>query len=380
MLQSDGTYAPAQAAQDPLPATQSVNPTPAQRPAPGSAPAASAQRNNPDADQELDQRQDQQATSQATGSAPQPQQATLPQQPAEPLPAQVPQQPSYPSAGRRPMYNPGSPAYPDYPGYPAPYAGGSYGQPNAPVAGGQPGGETVVIPAGAMVRVRMNRPLSSDRTPPGTAFDGIVANDVVAGNHIAIPRGASVQGTVIDATRSGALKGRGELTIQLTQVTLAGRNYPLVSDVWGTHGRDKTIETVNKTAGFGAVGAVIGALAGGRRWGGGWRRHRRRCWTRLFGRLRGWPGLSSRGGAGHLSHGTASHRNDSLRTGDATSGLRGVPAGADRQGQYRRNYPRVYGGSRLLSVSTRLRPIWIPSVLNARVSTSHHLLREILNG
>ncbi len=114
-----------------------------------------------------------------------------------------------------------------------------------------------------LIRVRINRPLSSDRTPAGTTFDGIVANDVTAGGEVAIPRGAAVEGRVLSAEKSGALKGRGEMQIQLTQVTLGGKNYALVSDVWDHHGGDKTIETINKTAGLGAVGAVFGALAGG---------------------------------------------------------------------------------------------------------------------
>ena len=73
----------------------------------------------------------------------------------------------------------------------------------------------------------------------------------------------AVRGTVIDAKESGVLKGRGELTLQLTQVTLAGKTYPLVSDSWEHNGADKTVDTVNRTVGLGAVGALIGAVAGG---------------------------------------------------------------------------------------------------------------------
>lgn len=135
--------------------------------------------------------------------------------------------------------------------------------PNASAYGGKRSGEAVIIPIGTMMRVRINRLLASDRVQPGQAFDGIVSNDVVANGFIAIPRGATVQGDVVDAKPSGTLKGRGEMSIQLTSVTLAGRVYPIVSDVWSQHGGDKTIETLNKTAGFGAVGALIGAIAGG---------------------------------------------------------------------------------------------------------------------
>ena len=176
------------------------------------------------------------------------------------------------------MYNPNYPQYPysqgQYPqgqNAPGQYAQGQYpqgqyaqgGAPYAQVPGGQAAGESVVVPSGTMIRVRINQPLSSNRTQPGTAFDGIVANDVVAGNLVAIPRGAAVQGRVIDVKSSGALKGRGEMQIQLTSVTLGGKSYPLTSDVWDHHGGDKTLDTINRTAGLGAGGAIIGALAGG---------------------------------------------------------------------------------------------------------------------
>jgi hypothetical protein len=121
----------------------------------------------------------------------------------------------------------------------------------------------VTIPAGALVRMRINQTLDSAKTKPGEHFDGIVVNDVSAGGAVAIPRGAMVQGIVVDAKKSGALAGRGELSLQLTQVTLGGKNYPIASDVWAHNGADKTVQSVNSTVAGGAVGALIGAAAGG---------------------------------------------------------------------------------------------------------------------
>jgi hypothetical protein len=155
--------------------------------------------------------------------------------------------------------------YPQQQGYPQQQPGYAprQGYNGGPQYGGQPGGEAVTIPSGAMVRIRINQTLDSSRTQPGTRFDGIVVNDVVAGGSVAIPRGATVQGTVIDAKKSGALSGRGELSLQLTEVTLAGKSYPLASNVWNQHGGDKTTETVNKTAIGGGIGALFGAAVGG---------------------------------------------------------------------------------------------------------------------
>ncbi len=281
VLLSDGTYGPAPGSDGQViaqAAPQSTTPLPS-----GNDPVQ--QRNNPDADHQLDleiEKQQNAARGQSTPVAPGAQQggqayhgnfpspsnqsagAPYPTQypNGQYPPAQYPEDQSQaggvqtaPPAGypypRQPMY---------YPGYQQPYHPpyGQYSQ-----QGGQVAGQQVVIPNGALLRVRVNQTLRSDKTQPGTTFDGIVVNDVAANGVIAIPRGAAVQGTVIDAKGSGALTGRGEMSIQLTSVLLGGQNYPLVTNVWTHNGGDKTIETVNKTAGFGAAGAVIGALAGG---------------------------------------------------------------------------------------------------------------------
>jgi len=134
-----------------------------------------------------------------------------------------------------------------------------------PVYGGQEGGAAVTVPAGALLRMRINQTLTSASAKAGDRFDGIVVNDVVADGAVAIPRGAAVQGTVVDAKKSGALSGRGELTLQLTQVTLGGKSYAIVSDVWGRATGDKAAQSVNSTAAGGVMGALIGAAAGGGR-------------------------------------------------------------------------------------------------------------------
>lgn len=136
-------------------------------------------------------------------------------------------------------------------------------QGESPIPGGQVAGMEVTVPPGAMLRIRINRGLDSNHIQPGSNFDGTVLTDVVAGGAVAIPRGATVTGTVVDAKKAGVFKGQGELSLQLTNLTLGGRVYPLNSEIWGRSGRDKTTGTVNNTVGMGILGAVIGAVAGG---------------------------------------------------------------------------------------------------------------------
>lgn len=294
VLQSDGSYAPASG-----PATAG-SPSVASTGSSGSTTAY--QRNDPENDQALDAQTERQSQAGDTTDAmpgdsgvagrrplsgqgyPQGQnpdarnqQQGYPQQgyPQQGYPQQGYPQQNYPQQGypqqNYPQQNYPQQNYPqqNYPQQGYPQQDGStrpgYGAPMyaPPVDGGQVAGQTVIVPAGTLVRVRIDQRLGSDQSLPGDLFQGVVMHDVVAGDAIAIPRGASVQGRVVESKASGVLKGRGELTLELTQVVLAGRPYPIVSDQWAHNGGDKTIQTVNRTAGLGALGAIVGAVAGG---------------------------------------------------------------------------------------------------------------------
>ena len=162
-------------------------------------------------------------------------------------PADQGQQGPPPPQGRQPMYGSEQQAYAPPPG----------------VAAGQRAGVPVTVPAGAVLRIRINRGMDSGHVQAGAPFDGTVMTDVVANGVVAIPRGATVTGTVIDAKKAGVFKGRGELALQVNSLTVSGHVYPLQSEVWNANGRDKTANTVGNTVGTSAVGALIGAIAGG---------------------------------------------------------------------------------------------------------------------
>lgn len=122
-----------------------------------------------------------------------------------------------PPAGAYPPPPPG--AYPpSQPGY-----GQVYGQAPARPYVEQKGGDAVTVPNGTLLRVRVNQQMDSKHTVPGTTFDGVMLNDVIAGGSVAIPRGAAIQGKVVDVHKAGDFKGRGALTLQLTTMTLGGR-------------------------------------------------------------------------------------------------------------------------------------------------------------
>lgn len=218
VLQSDGSYAPGQeqAQQAPQQLPQTQGPPPARGTA---GPPPDMQGNGQYADGQYPQQ---------NGG----------QYPPQQNPGQYPQ--------RRPMYG---------------GQRGDYPRPPAQVAG-----RPAVVPAGSVVQIRINQGLSSRHAQPGQIFDGTVLADVVADGAIAIPRGAQIQGVVADAHKAGALKGKGELALQITRLTLGGQVYTLASDTWFREGQSKTGHTVGSAVALGAVGALFGGAIGG---GGG---------------------------------------------------------------------------------------------------------------
>ncbi|HEY8996641.1 MAG TPA: BON domain-containing protein [Edaphobacter sp.] len=155
------------------------------------------------------------------------------------------QQPPYPQQGQYPQQQP------------------NYPQPQARPYRAQQAGQPVTLPVGTVLRVRINQAMDSRHTQVGAAFDGVVLNDIYMGGEVAVPRGAAVLGQVIETHPGGDLRGRGVLSLQLTQMTLEGQPYPLATEPWQQQGYDKTGQTVGTTVGLGAVGAMIGAIAGG---------------------------------------------------------------------------------------------------------------------
>jgi hypothetical protein len=260
-LQSDGTYAPA----PPPPAQQDGNLAPPSQNQEAYPPQNGNTAQNPpdngqypggygppdEAGQPGQAAQSGQYPNQAPpqGQQPYPNQAQPYPNQTQPYPGQAQeQQPPNGPPARRPMYPN------NYP----PQNSQNYAPP-----GGQQAGIDVTIPSGALLRVRIDRGLDSNHIQPGAQFTGIVLSDVAADGAIAIPRGASVQGVVVDAKKSGALKGRGELSLQISSVTLAGTVYPLNTELWQAASRDKTARTVNSAIGLGALGAILGGIAGG---------------------------------------------------------------------------------------------------------------------
>lgn len=198
---------------------------------------------------------DQQAPAgqQAPQAAPQDQNAPPPPDPNAapqgPPPAQPQQAPPPPSAATRYPYPQGPPPS----NYPAPAVQPSVQNNSGPVT----------IPQGTLLRARLSETLDTRKTKPGQFFEATAANDIYVGGVLAIPRGAVLQGEVVDVKNTqGELKGSSGFALKLNSVMLSGKTFTMATDNFTTKGPGKGAYTANNTIGGAALGAVIGAIAG----------------------------------------------------------------------------------------------------------------------
>jgi hypothetical protein len=96
----------------------------------------------------------------------------------------------------------------------------------------------------------------------GAVFQATTAVDVYQNGVLAIPRGAVLTGQVIEAKKGGQLGGSAVLSFDLTSVNLAGKIFPVTTDVWSSKGPNKAGYTAANTAGGALLGAVIGGIIG----------------------------------------------------------------------------------------------------------------------
>jgi hypothetical protein len=128
----------------------------------------------------------------------------------------------------------------------------------------------VTIPAGTVLRLRVNRGFGSDFSRIEDPVSATLARSVVIGGRTVLPAGSSASGYVADATRPGKVKGRGRVAVRFTRITPLNQteSYRLQTRSWvavAPATKKKDALTVGIPA---AGGAVIGALLDGKKGAG----------------------------------------------------------------------------------------------------------------
>jgi hypothetical protein len=123
--------------------------------------------------------------------------------------------------------------------------------------------ETVIIPAGTRIRVRLAQTLDTKHTASGTLFAATLDQPIVIGDRVVVPKGTPFQGRVIESKTSGRFRGRAILEVTLRSFRMNGTAYNIATApdtrVSGNHKK----RNLAFLGGGPAAGAGIGALAAG---------------------------------------------------------------------------------------------------------------------
>lgn len=121
----------------------------------------------------------------------------------------------------------------------------------------------VVVPAGAVLTVRLGQAVGSKISNTGDSFAATLAQPVVVGGTTVIPAGAEAEGTVVQAAPLGRFKGGAVLRIALTSVTVGGTARPVQTAAVSREAKGKGKRSAVMIGGGAGLGALIGGLAGG---------------------------------------------------------------------------------------------------------------------
>jgi hypothetical protein len=123
--------------------------------------------------------------------------------------------------------------------------------------------EPLVVPAGTAITVSLGSAVGSKISKAGDNFTGSVAKEVLVGSAVAIPQGANVSGTVVDAKALGHFAGGALLQIRLDSIDIKGAAVPVQASAKSFTEKGKGKRTAVLAGGGAALGGIVGALAGG---------------------------------------------------------------------------------------------------------------------
>ena len=125
------------------------------------------------------------------------------------------------------------------------------------------GQKSLDIPSGTSIRVRMTDNLSSEQNQTGDTFRGTLDEPIVVNGRELYPKGADVIGRVTEVHPTGRLSEPGELDLVLNTVSSGTVAASIHVEPLVLKGESHAKSNVAKIGGGAALGAVIGAIAGG---------------------------------------------------------------------------------------------------------------------
>jgi hypothetical protein len=119
------------------------------------------------------------------------------------------------------------------------------------------------LPAGTNITIRMIESVDSETNKVGQTFRASMDQPVMLNGQTVIPRGADAVVKLVDSKDSGKLTGKADLTLSLQSVTINGHFVDINTQSINKESASQGEKTAKVAGGTAAVGAIIGAIAGG---------------------------------------------------------------------------------------------------------------------
>jgi hypothetical protein len=127
----------------------------------------------------------------------------------------------------------------------------------------RPQSSGITIPIDTTMTVRMIDSVNSDSARQGEMFRASLDEPVFVNGQEVIPRGADVLTKLVQDQQSGKIQGRTVLTLALSTVTVNGSPIDVTSTDVKTESSSRGARSGKVIGGTAALGAIIGAIAGG---------------------------------------------------------------------------------------------------------------------
>ena len=128
----------------------------------------------------------------------------------------------------------------------------------------------VTVPAGTVLRLRVNRGFGSDISRVEDPVSATLAHPIVVGGRTVLGEGSLASGYVSQAMRPGKVKGRGRVAVRFTRITPAGRDqhYSMQTRSWVGVAPATKKQDAMKIGLPAAGGAIVGGIVGGKKGAG----------------------------------------------------------------------------------------------------------------
>jgi hypothetical protein len=126
----------------------------------------------------------------------------------------------------------------------------------------------LTIPSGTVLTVLLIDGIGTDTNSAGDRFLASLAEPVVVDGSTLLAKGTKVRGHVIGVEDSGRVKGVASIRLALTDIMQGNRAIAITTDTFSATAESSTKRDAAIVAGGAGVGAVIGAVAGGKKGAG----------------------------------------------------------------------------------------------------------------